>query len=343
MSKVEILRLDSVTTNDTRATALINTNFQNIQTVIDTLLSRTDETPNYMDTVLDMNSKRIINTAIPTEDFDVVNLKYLRDYSGNIESLVEEATAAAEAALEKANNAAASATSSASYAQTAQAAAAQAAQDAIDAAAASRAISTMLSDPNLVAVGTDLRLGDESLIKQVSEIDVSAVLQAASDAHDDALDAARYARAAEDAKDLAVAAAATLADTDFAVDLQYENSYLQLLDQHGDPIGNAVEITSGGGGSGSGTVFIATNITVSELDFVEDSTYPEYEYKVTKTVAGVTSDMTCMVTLPVAVADSAVFAPVALVGSGNVTLYAKRILEDNFTIPTITFFASGEE
>ena len=53
--------------------------------------------------------------------------------------------------------------------------------------------------------------------------------------------------------------------------------------------------------------------------------------------------MTCMVTLPVAVADSAVFAPVALVGSGNVTLYAKRILEDNFTIPTITFFASGEE
>ena len=57
MSKVDIFRLDSVTTNDTRATALINTNFQNIQTVIDTLLSRTNETPNYMDTVLDMNSQ----------------------------------------------------------------------------------------------------------------------------------------------------------------------------------------------------------------------------------------------------------------------------------------------
>lgn len=185
MSKVEILRLDSVTTNDTRATALINTNFYNIQTVIDTLLSRTNATPNYMDTVLDMNSQKIINTAMPTEDFDVVNLKYLRDYSGNVESLVADATAAAEAALEKANNAAASATSSAAYAQTAQAAAAQAAQDAIDAAASSHDISTMLSDPNLVAVGTDLRLGDSSLIKQA--------IPAASSAHEDAQTAKDWA------------------------------------------------------------------------------------------------------------------------------------------------------
>ena len=45
MSKVDILRLDSVTTNDTKATALINTNFQNIQNVIETLLSRTGTTP----------------------------------------------------------------------------------------------------------------------------------------------------------------------------------------------------------------------------------------------------------------------------------------------------------
>lgn len=342
MSKVEILRLDSVTTNDTRATALINTNFHNIQTVIDTLLSRTNETPNYMDTVLDMNSQRIINTAMPTEDFDVVNLKYLRDYSGNVESLVADATAAAEAALEKANNAAASATSSASYAQTAQAAAAQAAQDAIDAAAASHDISTMLSDPNLVAVGTDLRLGDSSLIKQVSEIDVSAVLQAASDAHDDAQDAARYAQTAEDAKELAVAAADTITGMDFAVDLQYANNYLQLIDQHGDALGTAVEIT-GGGGSGSGTVFIATNIAVSELDFEEDETYEEYPYKVEKTVAGVTNDMTCMATLPLDIAELGAFAPIVLVGNGTVTLWSKEIIEDNFTIPSITFFASGEE
>ena len=46
-----------------------------------------------------LNSQRIINTAMPAEDFDVINLKYLRDYSGNVESLVADATAAAEAAL----------------------------------------------------------------------------------------------------------------------------------------------------------------------------------------------------------------------------------------------------
>lgn len=167
MSKVDILRLDSVTTNDTKATTTINTNFQNIQSVIETLLSRTGVTPNYMDAVLDMNSYRIINTAMPTEDFDVVNLKYLRDYVGNIESLVADATAAAEAALDKANNAAASATSSAADAQTAQAAAAQAAQDAINAAADADRIQGYLEDPNLIAVGEDLR-SSASNIKNVN-------------------------------------------------------------------------------------------------------------------------------------------------------------------------------
>ena len=108
MSKVDILRLDSVTTNDTKATTTINTNFQNIQNVIETLLSRTGVTPNYMDAVLDMNSYRIINTAIPIEDFDVVNLKYLKDYVGSLDTLVSQATKAAQAALAQAQNAAAS-------------------------------------------------------------------------------------------------------------------------------------------------------------------------------------------------------------------------------------------
>lgn len=119
MSKVDILRLDSVTTNDTKATTTINTNFQNIQSVIETLLSRTGVTPNYMDAVLDMNSYRIINTAMPTEDFDVVNLKYLRDYVGNLETLVSQTTEAAQAALDQAQNAAGSSNIAASAAQTA--------------------------------------------------------------------------------------------------------------------------------------------------------------------------------------------------------------------------------
>lgn len=205
MSKVDILRLDSVTTNDTKATTTINTNFQNIQNVIETLLSRTGVTPNYMDAVLDMNSQRIINTAMPTEDFDVVNLKYLRDYSGNIESLVADATAAAEAALDKANNAAASATSSAAYAQTAQAAAAQAAQDAIDAAADADRIQGYLEDPNLIAVGEDLTSPD-SYIKSVMEAagdieskldDIAAAEGYANDASNSASDASDSASVAK--------------------------------------------------------------------------------------------------------------------------------------------------
>lgn len=266
MSKVDILRLDSVTTNDTKATALINTNFQNIQSVIETLLSRTGVTPNYMDAVLDMNSYRIINTAVPIEDFDVVNLKYLKDYVGNLESLVSQATEASQAALAQAQNAASSSGSAA-----------------------------------------------------------SAAIRA------------------ESAKDLAVAAAETFANSHYATNLQYSNNFLQLLDQHGDALGNAVEIVGGGGGSGSGTVFIATNISVDELDFVEDDTYEQYPYKVTETIAGVTSDMTCLVTLPVNLATSGLIAPVALVGDGKITLWSKEIIEETFVIPTITFFASGDE
>lgn len=133
MSKVEILRLDSVTANDTSATLLLNTNFQNIQEAIEKTLSRTGDTPNYMLSVLDMNSNRIINTTDPIEDLDVVNLRYLRNFIGNIEELVARAEEAATAATEKAQDAAGSATSAAQYAEVAQNAANVATQKAIEA------------------------------------------------------------------------------------------------------------------------------------------------------------------------------------------------------------------
>lgn len=247
MSKVDILRLDSITSNDTTATAIINTNFQNIQNVIETLLSRTGAEPNYMDAVLDMNSYRIINTADPVGDFDVVNLKYLKTFTADIESKVAVVEAAADAALEKAQNAAASATSAALDAANAQNSARQAAIDAAVSSQAASDISGYLADPNLVAVGTDLRLGDSSLIKQVSEMDEAAIIQAGEDA----------VQAAHDAE----AAAESILDLGYATDLSYSNNELQLLDQNGDPLGTAQTIDALPSQTGQSGKFLTTDGT----------------------------------------------------------------------------------
>ena len=79
MSKVDIKRLDSVTKNDTTATEQINDNFKALQAAIENTLSRDGTNPNYMDADLDMNSYRIINSADPVEDNDIVNLKYVEE------------------------------------------------------------------------------------------------------------------------------------------------------------------------------------------------------------------------------------------------------------------------
>lgn len=144
MAKVDILRLDSVTANDTAATALINTNFEALQDAIEDSLSRTGKTPNYMDAVLDMNSYRIINTAEPIDDLDVVNLGYLKSFVGNIEQLVQRAESASQSALSSAESAGSSAQSSAIAkeaavaAQNAAVSAATTAQSSKDAAVAAK-------------------------------------------------------------------------------------------------------------------------------------------------------------------------------------------------------------
>ena len=53
MTKVDIRRLDSVTTNDTTATQLINENFEALQEAIENTISRDGTTPNFMDADLD--------------------------------------------------------------------------------------------------------------------------------------------------------------------------------------------------------------------------------------------------------------------------------------------------
>ena len=204
MSKVDIKRLDSVTANDTTATALINQNFQNIQAAIENTISRDGSVPNYLTAVLDMNSNRIINTADPVNDLDVVNKAYLNSFIGDIQQQVNEVQDAAQAALEKAQNAASSATSAAVDAASAQESARQAAEDAATSAQAATDIEGYLQDPNLVAVGTDLRKGDDSLIAQ------------------------------------AVDAAGVILNTTYAINLSFSSYKLQLLDQDGNALGNQI-------------------------------------------------------------------------------------------------------
>lgn len=104
MTKVNILRLDSTTENDTAATLNINTNFENIQKALENTLSRDGTVPNYMDANLDMNSYKIINAGKAVEDNDVVNYKQFKDEIG-------EATVAASSAAASAAQAASSAQS----------------------------------------------------------------------------------------------------------------------------------------------------------------------------------------------------------------------------------------
>lgn len=104
MTKVSIKRLDSITKNDTTATEQINSNFLALQEAIENTLSRDGTGPNFMDADLDMNSYRIINSADPVEDLDIVNKKY-------VEEKIGVATEASKAAVNAAAQAATSAQS----------------------------------------------------------------------------------------------------------------------------------------------------------------------------------------------------------------------------------------
>jgi hypothetical protein len=154
MSKLPIKRLDSTTENDTAATALINDNFKAVQDAIENTLSRDGTVPNYMDADLDMNSYRIINTADPKEDTDLINLKYFKEQVGNAAEYSQQAEQAATRAQRSAENAQQLAASASRSAQEA----AQSVKDAVEAAA----------DENVVAVGTDLRLGRKSEIRKAN-------------------------------------------------------------------------------------------------------------------------------------------------------------------------------
>ena len=115
MSKVKIIQLDSVTHNDSSATAAINSNFQALQEAIENTLSRDGSVPNYMNANLDMNSFRIINGSTAVDDSDYITKGEFDEKVGNA---AEYAQQAQESANQAANSALAAGTAN-SNAQTA--------------------------------------------------------------------------------------------------------------------------------------------------------------------------------------------------------------------------------
>ena len=109
-NKVDIKRLDSITKNDTTATEQINDNFKALQEAIENTLSRDGTGPNFMDADLDMNSYRIINSAYPAEDNDIVNLKYVEERIGGAVEASKTAVGAATQAVNSAQSALVSST-----------------------------------------------------------------------------------------------------------------------------------------------------------------------------------------------------------------------------------------
>lgn len=100
VNKVDLNKLESISANDAAAVLLINNNFRAIEEEFNNTISRNGTVPNYMDAELDMNSRRIINTAEPVSDFDVVNKKYFDDHVGNAQAYAEAAAESASRAEE---------------------------------------------------------------------------------------------------------------------------------------------------------------------------------------------------------------------------------------------------
>lgn len=121
MSKVTMRTLESVTSNDAAATALINQNFKDLQDAIDNTVSRDGETPNYMDADLDLNNKRILNLADPVDNHDAITKGYFVNTIGDAASYATAAAVSANAAASSAQSAATSAATAIAELQAAEA------------------------------------------------------------------------------------------------------------------------------------------------------------------------------------------------------------------------------
>lgn len=78
-----------------------------------------------------------------------------------------------------------------------------------------------------------------------------------------------------------------------------------------------------------------TNTTVAAAAFAPDTTYADFPFRATVSLAGVTGAMVPEVVFGATDAASGIFAPVAESISGGVYLYASEVPSANITIPTI--------
>ena len=179
MSKVDIRRLDSVTANDTTATALINENFEKLQAGIEDALSRTGKTPNFMDADFDMNSRRIINCGEAVEDNDVVTYKVVKD---SISTAKDSATSAANSAAQAATSAQSALVSS------------------------TNAINALRNAEDTLTLASGLLTETQQYV-EFAKADIDGVVQDAKDAVDDTI-----AGAVEDVKQEAMNAANSVID-----------------------------------------------------------------------------------------------------------------------------------
>ena len=87
------------------------------------------------------------------------------------------------------------------------------------------------------------------------------------------------------------------------------------------------------------TRLMFSNVSVATSAWVSDSTYDDYDYKAVLSTADVTAAMVPEVIFDPDDAASGNFAPVAVSGSGSVTIFAKEVPAATITIPTIICFA----
>lgn len=87
MAKITLSDLTSLTTNETSAISLINTNMSLIETAMENTLSRDGTTPNTMEADLDLNSNKITNLAAPTDGADAATKNYADAVGGTISAV----------------------------------------------------------------------------------------------------------------------------------------------------------------------------------------------------------------------------------------------------------------
>ena len=104
MAKVDIQNITNLS-NEPRAVGKINANFESIQDVIETLLSRDGALPNTMQAFLDMNSERILNLPVPVSAQEPARHGDIQQYVDRAEDAAESAEEDAASAEEDANRA----------------------------------------------------------------------------------------------------------------------------------------------------------------------------------------------------------------------------------------------